>query len=56
MCTGNPPWKDLNPLAAMNHIAHTEKKPVYPDSISEDLKDFLDHCFVKNPKDRPNVY
>jgi len=40
----------------MNHIAHTEKKPVYPENLSQDLKDFLDFCFVKNPKDRPNVY
>lgn len=56
MCSGNPPWKDLNPLAAMNHIAHTEKKPVYSETISTDLKDFLDFCFVKNPKDWPNVY
>jgi len=27
MCTGNPPWKELNPLAAMNNIAMSEKKP-----------------------------
>lgn len=24
MVTGNPPWKDLNPLAAMNKIAHSD--------------------------------
>lgn len=56
MVTGNPPWKDLNPLAAMNQIAHTEKKPVYPENISENLKDFLNSCFIWNPADRPNVY
>lgn len=56
MCTGHPPWKDLNPLAALNRIAHTDQKPPYPDHISESLKDFMNKCFTKAPESRPNVY
>jgi len=47
---------DLNPLAAMNKIAHTETKPPYPEWVSPGLRDFMDKCFTKNPSNRPNVY
>jgi len=51
MCTGNPPWKEFNPLAAMNHIAHSEKLPKFPENVSEELLSFMKVCFTKNPAD-----
>ena len=45
MATGKPPWSGGNQMATMFQIAKTKTPPPYPPNISNDCRDFLDHCF-----------
>lgn len=51
LLTGSPPYYNLNSVTAMLKIAH-EGLPPLPEEISPELKDFLGHCFAKDPVKR----
>lgn len=56
MVTGKPPWGKLdNFYQAMNRIGKSNEIPEIPDNISDNLKEFLLVCFIRNPKERPNI-
>ncbi|KAI3406851.2 CDC15 [Candida oxycetoniae] len=46
---GNPPYHDLNPMAAL-HAIGTDDHPPLPRGISPAMRDFLLECFQKQPK------
>lgn len=46
--TMNPPYHDLNPMAAL-HAIGTEEHPPIPPGLSPLAKDFLLECFQKQP-------
>ncbi|OAD78613.1 hypothetical protein PHYBLDRAFT_101025, partial [Phycomyces blakesleeanus NRRL 1555(-)] len=54
LCTGKPPYSDVNPMTALFRIVEDECPPL-PESISEDLRSFLELCFQKSPMDRPTA-
>ncbi|XP_019461926.1 PREDICTED: MAP3K epsilon protein kinase 1-like isoform X2 [Lupinus angustifolius] len=49
-----PPYYDLQPMPALFRIVRDEHPPV-PDSLSSDITDFLNHCFKKDAKQRPDA-
>lgn len=51
---GKPPFFDLAPLPAMFQIAGERPVPI-PKTVSEKCKSFLQLCFQKNPKNRPEA-
>ncbi|XP_064629892.1 mitogen-activated protein kinase kinase kinase A-like [Lineus longissimus] len=61
MLSSDPPWKakclaGISRFILMRDIAQCER-PDYtlPDGVSQIARDFLNHCFVKEPKDRPSA-
>ena len=50
LLTTNPPYSTLHPCSAMIKIVQ-EPMPL-PENISDDLKDFLNRCFEKDPYKR----
>ena len=51
LLTTNPPYSNLHPCSAMIKIVQ-EAMPPLPESISDELKDFLVKCFEKDPYKR----
>lgn len=50
MATGRAPWsKFANHFAALYHIGCTEELPEVPAWLSEEARDFLSHCFQRDP-------
>ncbi|CAI2381809.1 unnamed protein product [Moneuplotes crassus] len=56
MLTGAPPWSEQNQYAVLFQIANESRAPDYPDDISDELRDFMDCCFKKEPTERCNIY
>jgi serine/threonine protein kinase len=54
LLTGRPPYFDLQPLSAMYNIVQDPHPPL-PCGISDNLKDFLLLCFLKDPLKRPSA-
>lgn len=56
MLTTGPPWQNLQPIAAIFHIA-TCDKPQYelPDNISTSCREFVDACLTKDYHQRPTA-
>ncbi|KAI8342992.1 kinase-like domain-containing protein, partial [Chlamydoabsidia padenii] len=54
LCTGKPPYADLLPMTALFRIVEDDYPPI-PNGLSQDLCDFLQQCFAKNPNDRPTA-
>lgn len=52
--TGNPPYFELSPQDARNHII-SEEHPPFPLNISSHLYDFLTLCFKREPSQRPSA-
>ncbi|CAM9788287.1 unnamed protein product, partial [Choristocarpus tenellus] len=55
MTTGKPPWHTLNlrtPVALKNWVKQNTDPPPLPESISNDLRNFLLRCFVRDPAKR----
>ena len=51
--TGNPPWSEFtNNLAALFHVANSEKPPPFPDKLSTTARTFLGRCLVVDAKGR----
>jgi serine/threonine protein kinase len=45
MATGEPPWAEYkNPMAALYNLMHTNMPPSFPNSLSENCKNFLSCC------------
>jgi len=51
LITGNPPYHELQAMAAMYKIVE-DSQPELPPNISKDLEDFLRKIFQKDPKKR----
>ncbi|CAF3149963.1 unnamed protein product [Rotaria sp. Silwood2] len=56
MLTTGPPWQNLQPIAAIFHIATCEK-PEYqlPDNVSNSAREFIDTCLTKDYHHRPTA-
>jgi hypothetical protein len=55
MVTGKPPWPECNSMwAAVYKIANSKGLPTeIPKDLSEDMMDFLEKCFERDPVKRP---
>lgn len=51
LLTGQPPYYKLNQMTAMYKIVN-EGIPPLPDDVSPELKEFLENCFIRDPKKR----
>ncbi|CAF3447758.1 unnamed protein product [Rotaria socialis] len=56
MLTTGPPWQNLQPIAAIFHIA-TCDKPEYqlPENVSSCAREFIDACLTKDYHQRPTA-
>lgn len=53
LLTGAPPYAEhKHPIAVLNAILTAKEAPI-PDAVSEDLREFLEACFVRDPAKRP---
>ncbi|KZV39749.1 hypothetical protein F511_08211 [Dorcoceras hygrometricum] len=52
MATGSPAWKCSDVAGLLFRIGIGEEVPEVPRDLSEEGKDFIRRCFVKNPSDR----
>lgn len=58
MATAQAPWSQYNcenPVTLMVKIALKDELPAIPDSLSEDLKDFIRVCLRRKPEERPQA-
>ncbi|KAK7253046.1 hypothetical protein RIF29_37444 [Crotalaria pallida] len=55
MLTTLPPWGEYEGAAAMFKIAHTDKLPPIPESLSDEGKYFIKLCLQRDPKQRPSA-
>jgi serine/threonine protein kinase len=52
---GNMPWPVFaTPMATLYHIASPGNLPIVPERLSNECKDFLSRCLVRDPKQRAN--
>jgi serine/threonine protein kinase len=55
LLVGRPPWSQFKDrMAAMFHIANTNKPPEIPANFSQDCRDFMTVCLQLEPAKRPN--
>ncbi|CAG8446209.1 8918_t:CDS:2 [Funneliformis mosseae] len=54
LLTGKPPYSDLLAMTALFRIVEDDCPPL-PESLSDDLTDFLKKCFYKSPSMRPTA-
>jgi serine/threonine protein kinase len=54
LLTGTPPYFDLGTMSALFNIVQDPHPPL-PEGISEELKDFLMKCFLKDTAVRPSA-
>ncbi|KAL6646889.1 hypothetical protein ACP70R_015583 [Stipagrostis hirtigluma subsp. patula] len=54
MATGGAPWPQrfADPVAALHHVAHAGEVPETPAWLSDEGKDFLARCLVRDPAER----
>ncbi|KMZ57235.1 Protein kinase-like [Zostera marina] len=53
MVTGKLPWSEMDGLfTTMNRIGFSDNLPKFPNSISEEGRDFLEKCLRRNPEKR----
>lgn len=53
MATGSVPWSEIkDPVSALYRIGYSEDLPKFPNSLSNDARDFLSKCLIKCPKER----
>lgn len=54
---GEPPWCEFkSPMNVLVQLYNIKEPPNIPDSLSNDLKDFISCCLKIEPKERLNVY
>mmetsp|Transcript_47019 Transcript_47019/g.73592 ORF Transcript_47019/g.73592 Transcript_47019/m.73592 type:complete len:301 (-) Transcript_47019:281-1183(-) len=57
MATGNPPFSEFsNHIAALFHITNSTEPPPLPAALSENAKDFVLQCFVREASKRPYAH
>lgn len=57
MLTGKPPYAGMPSFAALYRIVEDDEPPIPKKlQLSEELTEFLNSCFRKNPQDRPTAY
>ncbi|KAL9244242.1 hypothetical protein vseg_018039 [Gypsophila vaccaria] len=54
LLTSEPPYHDLQCMAALYHIVQDEHPP-FPEGLSADISDFLRQCFKKDARQRPDA-
>ncbi|KAF9038435.1 hypothetical protein BJ165DRAFT_1614013 [Panaeolus papilionaceus] len=55
LLTGRPPYAEIaNSMSVMFRIVEDDSPPL-PEDCSELLRDFLEHCFYKDPNRRPSA-
>ncbi|KAJ3414787.1 ATP binding [Chytridiales sp. JEL 0842] len=54
MCTGNHPWKQFDEMQTMWKLGK-ENTPPIPDSLDDDVRDFILQCFTIEPELRPTA-
>eukprot|EP00767_Chilomastix_cuspidata_P002763 gnl/Chilomastix_cuspidata/289.p1 GENE.gnl/Chilomastix_cuspidata/289~~gnl/Chilomastix_cuspidata/289.p1 ORF type:complete len:1039 (-),score=218.99 gnl/Chilomastix_cuspidata/289:4769-7885(-) len=54
LLTGHPPYADLPTLSALYRIVKDDHPPL-PELVSDECKEFLLQCFVKDPSQRPSA-
>jgi len=56
MLSGNPPWHEFEGIAAI-YLIGTSAKPKYQllDRVSNDARNFLERCFIRDPHQRPSA-
>jgi mitogen-activated protein kinase kinase kinase 17/18 len=53
MVTGCAPWAGFSdPVSVLHHIGYSSDVPVVPNWISDEAKDFLSKCFIREHKKR----
>ncbi|XP_062223408.1 mitogen-activated protein kinase kinase kinase 18-like [Phragmites australis] len=54
MATGGAPWPQrfADPVAALHHVAHSGDVPEPPAWLSDEGKDFLSRCLIRDPAER----
>lgn len=53
MATGNSPWPNADdPVSVLYRIAFSDEIPVIPDGFSDQAKDFVSKCLIRDPKQR----
>ncbi|XP_009803912.1 mitogen-activated protein kinase kinase kinase 20-like [Nicotiana tabacum] len=52
MATGNPAWRCTDTTRLLMTIGVSDQLPEIPEKLCEEGKDFLEKCFVKDPKKR----
>jgi mitogen-activated protein kinase kinase kinase 17/18 len=53
MMTGGTPWSGFSdPFSVLQHIGYSSDVPVIPTWISDEAKDFLSKCLIRDPEKR----
>lgn len=53
MATGGSPWSNVNdPVSVLYRIAFSGEIPEIPDGFSDQAKDFVSKCLIRDPKQR----
>ncbi|KAL5007408.1 hypothetical protein ScPMuIL_016214 [Solemya velum] len=55
MATRKPPWADMNPMAAIFAIGSNRPIPQLPDKYSQDARDFVSACLIRDQNLRPSA-
>ena len=58
MLSGEPPWHEyIGKMSMVIFRIATSDKPEYslPDSVSDNARDFIKRCFIREPLDRPSA-
>ncbi|CAN4103993.1 unnamed protein product [Withania somnifera] len=53
MATGLPPWTEIkDPVSALYRIGYSGDLPQLPNNLSNDAREFLSKCLIKDPEER----
>ncbi|CAL0321834.1 unnamed protein product [Lupinus luteus] len=53
IATGFAPWPNVeDPVSILYHVAYSNEVPEIPSFLSDQAKDFLGKCLMRNPKER----
>ena len=56
MSTGQPPWAEYQPIAAIYRIGSIDTPvPELPEKFSPEARDFVRKCLIRNPDERPSA-
>ncbi|KAL1915583.1 uncharacterized protein VTP21DRAFT_6707 [Calcarisporiella thermophila] len=55
MVTGERPWMGLQEWSALYQLGQYKAPPIPGTGVSEELRDFLEQCFIIDPKERPKA-